>query len=258
MLGKLLPSTLHLCPALMGLSLIACSPRQGPEASSPPMVPGATFVGNQACAACHPEITRKFPGSVHARHFREDPGPSRAGGCESCHGAGSRHAEAPFDKDLLIVNPGKDPGACLDCHQEVQASFQLPHHHAVLEGQINCVHCHDPHEAEIFKPSGAFGFGQNQCAQCHREQSRDFLFVHEAMQEGCVLCHQPHGSIHEKMLLPPDSHLCLRCHAQVQSGSDSVLMGKTDHRHFLRQGHCWTAGCHTAVHGSMVSPKLLH
>src|SRR5262245_30428967 len=56
-----------------------------------PLIEGASFVGNKACFDCHTNITRGFSATPHARlHI---PGASMAGqaGCESCHGAGSKH-----------------------------------------------------------------------------------------------------------------------------------------------------------------------
>ena len=94
------------------------------------------------------------------------------------------------------------------------------------------------------------------CAQCHREQARPFVFEHEALREGCTVCHTPHGSINSKLLLERDVNLCLRCHAEVQSVSGAIVIGKEDHTYYLRLGACYSAGCHTAVHGSNVSPKL--
>src|SRR5262245_41405983 len=55
---------------------------------APPMIEGATFVGDKACADCHGNITRAFPASPHARidlGTGKMPGGS---GCESCHGPG--------------------------------------------------------------------------------------------------------------------------------------------------------------------------
>ena len=71
-----------------------------------------------------------------------------------------------------------------------------------------------------------------QCAQCHREQTRPFVFEHEALREGCVVCHTPHGSINSKMLVERDANLCLKCHAQVQGtgvASGDVFIGKIPH-----------------------------
>jgi hypothetical protein len=38
--------------------------------------------------------------------------------------------------------------------------------------------------------------------------------------------------------------------------SGHVYIGNTDHTALLRMGTCWTAGCHTAIHGSNVDPRL--
>jgi predicted CXXCH cytochrome family protein len=241
--------------------LVACSTSQSVVAP-PPVIPGAHFVGSGSCASCHEDITRKFPDNVHAR-VHPVPG---AGGidtsCESCHGPGSRHVESgggtPFKR--LIVNPGKSPEACFQCHLGVRSQFHLPSHHPVIEGRMNCVDCHDPHGFDIMKPAGGLALSRlNQsCAECHRDQSRSFVFEHEAMRDGCVTCHHPHGSVNDKMLIQRDANLCLKCHAQVPGAGGAVVIGKVDHSFFLRQGSCSTTGCHTAVHGSNIHPKLLH
>jgi hypothetical protein len=58
------------------------------------------------------------------------------------------------------------------------------------------------------------------------------------------------------MVVERDVNLCLKCHAQVQALSGQIIIGKENHTAYLRQGTCYSAGCHTAVHGSNVSPKL--
>jgi len=99
------------------------------------------------------------------------------------------------------------------------------------------------------------------CAQCHRAETRPFVFEHPAMREGCAACHNPHGSINAKMLLIRDNNLCLRCHAQtVSQGMGSIVqpghifIGKQDHTLLLAHGACWSSGCHNAVHGSNINP----
>jgi predicted CXXCH cytochrome family protein len=253
-------SILTLCTISTLLLLSSSCTSVSRSVVTPPQVEGAHFVGNQQCEDCHAEITRQFPGSVHSRFFKEEPEHHGVSGCESCHGAGSKHIQAGGGKNVFIHNPGKDPQPCLECHQEKHAEFSLPQHHPVLEGQMNCVDCHDPHGRDIFKQPGGLGLARQdqQCAQCHREQTRSFVFVHEGMQDGCTTCHQPHGSINDKMLIQRDSNLCLRCHSQMQFDPNQVLVGKMDHSTFLSAGTCWTSGCHTAVHGSMVNPRLLY
>lgn len=227
----------------------------------PPNVAGAHYVGNSSCAECHTNIARAFPGSPHARFYKDDIKWAATAGCESCHGPGSEHVRVGGGRGKFIVNPGKDPSACFNCHLEVHAQFNLPQHHPVIENKMNCVQCHDPHGTDIMKPHGGLAMARlnENCAQCHREQTKPVVYEHEALREGCTVCHAPHGSINAKMLVERDVNLCLKCHAQVQDplvGSGNIYIGKADHTTFLRQGTCWTSGCHTAIHGSNIDRYL--
>ncbi|MDA0812711.1 MAG: hypothetical protein O3C21_10020 [Verrucomicrobia bacterium] len=230
--------------------------------SEPPAIEGAAFVGESACVTCHEPITKKFPGSVHARMHPVAGADGVNTSCESCHGPGSLHVNAGGGTtlDRLIFNPGKKPEACFKCHIGEHAEFRLPYRHPVIEGHMNCVQCHDPHGHDIMKPAGGLPFARRDesCASCHKDQTRKFIFEHEALREGCTTCHEPHGSVNEKLLVQRDANLCLKCHAQVPGTSGTVVIGTVDHGFFLRQGHCSTVGCHTAVHGSNVHPKLLY
>jgi predicted CXXCH cytochrome family protein len=241
---------------LGGVLLTSCSTLER-AVDEPPQIEGATFVGNKVCADCHTNIVRVFPASPHARFYKDDLKWAGKTGCESCHGAGSRHVAAGGGRGKFIINPGKDPSVCYQCHLEVHAELNLPYHHPVIEGRMNCVQCHDPHGRDILKPAGGLAMARlNQsCAQCHRDQSRPFVFEHEAMWEGCTVCHMPHGSISPKLLIQRDNNLCLRCHSQVQDGPSSLAIGKFDHTSFIRGRTCWSAGCHPSVHGSNINAK---
>jgi len=248
--------------AALALIHVSCSSMPGTQIAAP-QIPGATFVGNKACADCHARITRIFPGSPHARIQLDAVMGRGEAGCESCHGPGSKHIQAGGGRDKFIINPGKDPAACFQCHLETHAEFNLPQHHPVLEGRMNCVQCHDPHGADIFKPAGGLAMARlnENCSQCHRQQAGPFVFEHDALREGCTVCHNPHGSVNRKMLVAADPNLCLRCHAQNQGPGvkpGQIFIGKIDHSAFLRQGTCWSAGCHTAVHGSNIHPRMFY
>lgn len=246
-------------PAGLALFLISCASTPT-QVAAPLEIPGAHFVGNRACADCHATIVREFPASPHSRlHFADVAMPGQSG-CESCHGPGSEHIRSGGAAQL-IINPGKNPESCFQCHLDVQAEFNLPQHHPVIEGHMNCVDCHDPHGGDIFKPAGGLAMArQNEsCTQCHQDQTRPFVFEHEALREGCTVCHNPHGSINLKMLVVDDPNLCLGCHSQVQGPNvpvGRIYIGNTDHTSYLQVGTCWTSGCHTAVHGSNVDPRL--
>lgn len=239
--------------ALVMISILLASCASDRAVNVPLEIPGAHAVGNKSCADCHAAIVAKFPSSPHARFF------AHGDGCESCHGPGSEHAAA--GKAQFIINPGKEPASCFQCHMDIQGQFHLPQHHPLLEGRINCVQCHDPHGLDIFKPKGGLAMSRlnESCAQCHRAQTRPVVFEHDAMREGCTVCHDPHGSLNRKLLTQSDPNLCLRCHAQnpgPASAPGQIYIGNVLHTPFLRMGTCWTAGCHTAVHGSSVDPRL--
>ena len=223
-------------------------------------IPGAHYVGNQACLDCHAEIVREFPASPHARVHFENAAMAGETGCESCHGPGSKHIESGGNAKF-IINPGKDPASCFQCHLDVQAEFNLPQHHPVIEGHMSCVQCHDPHGGDIFKPAGGLAMArQNEsCAQCHREQTRPVCFrargharrLHGLPQPARL--DQPEDARRER----PESLPALpRAGADRRDVRRHIYIGNTDHTQFLQMGTCWTAGCHTAIHGSNVDPRL--
>lgn len=247
--------------------LTGCS-NQSSVVVKTPVVESAEFVGNASCQTCHENYTREFAASPHGQfhHGSEKSDVHHASGetgCESCHGPGSLHVASGGQKKGLIVNPGKDPSTCLDCHVTQHSQFQFPFHHPVMEGRMNCVDCHDPHGENIYRPAGGAIVKDRRdfCGKCHPSQSRPFIFEHAAMADGCQTCHMPHGSPNRKMLTTPGPNLCLKCHAQVAgpgAASGNLYIGAIDHSSFLSQGTCWSSGCHTAVHGSNVQPTLLY
>jgi len=238
-----------------------------------PNVPGASYIGSDQCDMCHDDIYKDFATADHARLMAQGTNALNAG-CESCHGPCSLHAESgggvlpPYSfasgrpqtgsyGARLAVEPARaEETVCYQCHADVRAQFQLPNHHPVPEGHMNCTDCHDPHKGSIFLGGGTAELSMNDmCLRCHPAERGPYVFEHEAMREGCVTCHNPHGSINAKLLNVRDANLCLRCHFQQLNGG-RIYIGGVDHTVSLQEGTCWTAGCHEAVHGSQVSPSL--
>ena len=250
--------------AALTLTLLSCSNfESGRTILAPPSIPGAEFVGSESCDTCHETITRDFRTATHAR--LKAPGDNAKNmGCESCHGPGSLHVKSG-GAARTIINPNKSPATCFQCHTEVRAAFELPHHHPVLEGKVSCSDCHNVHKGDAIKGGGTNtlqkvkGGGmailsQNEtCYQCHAAQRGPFVFEHEALREGCVSCHSPHGSVNQRLLTQRNATLCLKCHFQQQTVDGRLYIGDSDHSTRLVQGTCWSAGCHEAVHGSQVN-----
>ena len=223
------------------------------KAGTPEESPKAEYVGMETCAACHAKQYREFQHSTHARIAIPDEH-IKAQGCETCHGPGSLHVAAGGGRGVGgIINPRKDPSTCFACHLDKKAEFRLPYHHPVMEGKMSCADCHSPHAPDVRPWSSTTQKDINEaCFRCHKEQRGPFVWEHEALREGCITCHKVHGSIHEKMLLVRDNNLCLRCHTQV----NFPTIGKSSHAGRLPQGTCFSAGCHTAVHGSNFDDHL--
>jgi predicted CXXCH cytochrome family protein len=238
--------------AAWGLLLVSCM-MVNRAVISPPHIPGATFVGSKSCSECHDSINSAFHDATHAKLITSGESGKNIG-CESCHGPGSIHSKAGGGTDN-IVNPSKNPSTCFQCHADKRGEFALPNSHPM--GKVTCTDCHDPHKGDAVMGGGTSRTSANDtCLSCHEAQRGPFVFEHEALRDNCTTCHNPHGTVNDKMLKSRNQTLCLQCHYQQQTTTGQLLIGGRDHAAFVQRGTCWTAGCHEAIHGSHVNSSL--
>lgn len=242
---------------LASLLLLACPAMKQETVQPPASIPGAEYIGMDSCALCHADTVKNFKYARHNKLTVKLPDGKEINGCEACHGAGSLHMAAGGGRGKFIINPKKNPETCFKCHPEIEGYFSLQYHHPLGEQGVGCVDCHSPHGQNIMLPGNqVVGQDNAPCVKCHGDKGRPFVFEHEALREGCTTCHNQHGSMNDKLLVANDANLCLRCHGHVESGG--ITLGDFSHTDFgfLNRGPCWSAGCHTAVHGSNVNAHL--
>lgn len=210
--------------AAVGL-VISCGGHQLiPQHASLPLIEGATLVGDDVCYGCHSDIGDSFKKNIHGRIAAfETMGVEK--GCESCHGAGSIHAESADPADILSfgeegLNFAQESEMCLQCH--TQMYWRVSEH--PLNG-VSCTECHSIHAPKADnmlaeeQPKG--------CYECHQDiQMKTTYPSHHPIWEQqrtdrrrmeCTDCHDPHGSA--VRCLKTDERvndLCFKCHASLQ------------------------------------------
>ena len=164
-------------------------------------------------------------------------------GCISCHGSvidGEIHA--PAAEDCMVCHeahssgePGllSSPAAelCVDCHALLEME---PLHDGYLGSSPQCQDCHNPHSSSkpgLLRPAvhapladcavchetagEVSQSGEALCAQCHSVVTVGDG-VHEPVESGsCDVCHEPHASQLDGLLVAGETVLCLACHDEV-------------------------------------------
>jgi len=135
--------------------------------------------------------------------------------CESCHGPGTQHVQAPEDRSkwpLPRVSMTIPDASCAACHSGEHTPFAeewgaSKHAQVVTSpaGNASCVACHEGRGT-------LKAWGVTSTNFVERDSTAPFL------PTTCSICHDPHGSTNTAMLRfpidtpDPDRNLCTKCH----------------------------------------------
>ncbi len=173
----------------------------------------------QRCVLCHAS-------SLVAGTVRPDPAHFGVG-CESCHGAGSNHAESAARRGEQVVHLDRLEAAgamklntlCGTCHRtaaeitlgtdQAKQTHRFQPYGLMLSkcftksgDRLSCITCHDPHRDYA---TDARGYDKV-CSTCHvatpvAEKGQGSLCSVNP-KEGCVKCHMPSRRVFEQTKVP--------------------------------------------------------
>ncbi|KAI93581.1 cytochrome C [Rhodomicrobium udaipurense JA643] len=196
---------------------------------------------NGVCLQCHEKNDRTYwKGSTHE---------TRDVACTDCHTV-MRKTSPRFQ-----LAKGTVQDTCFQCHKDRRAQSLRSAHMPMIEGKISCSSCHNPHgsasETAMLKEATV----NDTCYQCHADKRGPFLFEHAPVRENCMNCHEPHGSMHNSLLVVARQRLCQRCHTGgFHPGTIGLGVTPADggtlannNRRLVGQA---CQNCHTNIHGS--------
>lgn len=199
---------------------------------------------NAPCLTCHQKdsVRHLWAGSVHD---------VRDVACASCH-----NLHSGVDK---VRDRATQPEVCYTCHSGQRVKANKPWHHPVVEGQMGCSDCHNPHGSAgpaLMKRDTVV----DTCYTCHMEKRGPFVHNHQPVTENCSVCHEVHGTTSENLLKVRQPFLCQNCHTPHGPIAPSVSSGGKAQPGWwngstITQGRGCT-NCHTQIHGSN-NPSLL-
>jgi DmsE family decaheme c-type cytochrome len=253
---------------------------------------GDGYIGDDACAECHEDVSAAFHLTVHATAS----GWIETKGCESCHGPGAEHMDSEGEEGMAKpteLDAGEASATCLECHRRQRRQWHFNGNIHSLN-DVGCVDCHNPHLTTAF---GLRVPSTELCSSCHIGVAAQFELPRShplAPDEGCTRCHDPHGGS-PRLAVSFGTDTCTECHFDkhgpfVFQHDVSVVEGcsachevhGTTNRHLLKRERqvnlCYEChpgtttptfhsfpgfleekctACHTAIHGSNTSPFFL-
>lgn len=235
-----------------------------------------SFVAKEdKCTDCHSDLMSKP--NAHAA----------ADDCSSCHQQKIEEHKNTTQKGLNLVD--KLPDLCYTCHDEIKKKFETPSltHKAVNDAK-GCVVCHSPHSSPEKKM--LVMKERDMCLSCHNKEMvtktglianmqlllKTSKMEHAPVTDGCVACHNPHGSENTRLLnkmFPADQYvsakkenfaLCFDCHESglledAKTTSTTSFRNGDKNLHFVHingdKGRACTI-CHN-VHASVNSHLIV-
>jgi DmsE family decaheme c-type cytochrome len=191
--------------------------------TSPPVE--AHYIGSQACARCHSPLIAQFKKTLMGKISMTAKGKGKFE-CENCHGPGSAHVAAGGGRGVGgIMSFGSDDprsteernAVCLGCHQRGERNYWAGSVHETRG--LACTNCHTIMKAVSRKHNLKTEVEPETCFQCHKIKRAQMQYSsHMPIREGkmtCSNCHNPHGSVTEKLLRAASvNQLCYNCHAE--------------------------------------------
>jgi DmsE family decaheme c-type cytochrome len=181
------------------------------------------YIGSEACKECHPDLYEGFKkDNPHWRSILDPKVPPDKKGCESCHGAGERHAESEgkgfiFSFKDKTARDRSEP--CFKCHQKEKEFFQFNRGVHKLSA-VGCNDCHQIHGTRVVK-NLLKEKESDLCFSCHADvKSKFYLPTRHRVLEGalkCSDCHTPHGTRTRASLRTWNKFnvdVCYKCHPE--------------------------------------------
>lgn len=190
------------------------------------------------CLACHDSRRSHlaWTGSDHAR------GDVSCTDCHQPHNREPKQVRRVMSGDALLRHGTATSQLCASCHVDVASRLELPSHHPISEGMLDCTDCHSPHASQTTQ----LGPPTEQCARCHQDVVGPWIFEHPPVAEDCGYCHTPHGAVADALLDTNQPGTCLSCHTLPLAGA-----GHDPSAYVTR-----CTDCHSAIHGSYSDPHL--
>ncbi len=194
-----------------------------PHAASGQQQPG--YAGSASCIECHRQSVQRFAGTSMGK-LMIDNGPLEFGkhGCESCHGPSKKHADSGGEEapPVAFSRKTKTPVAvrnatCLNCHEKTARMLWKGSTHE--SRNVACTDCHTVMLAASERGNLKQQTVIETCGKCHaQKQAQMTRSSHMPVGENkmeCTSCHNPHGSVNDKLLLASSVNAtCYRCHAE--------------------------------------------